>query len=469
MEVMAMAGIHVLSEILKVGSNVEKASKSKGKDVSDSPENMAAVFAAMMKGFANSNGDVKGQNSKVGQESDDEQSTGNPVPNVQNLNEQGSMPGYGNYALINLIQPMLQSSLPAGKGANSGNDVSQGTGGLAIAKGALLNLVSLISDEVSAQSGMTTPRPQGGNPGMTELDKYRQVIANLLVALSGEITEVSPKVNLAGSDIVKTKDFGQEMTKPIGPKGIQPLLDALNKGLGTGNPEFTAKVASLLETLKIPQVMSELIEVNRGSVASEAKGSPESLIQASIGPKGIQPLLDALNKVLGTGSPELTAKVVALIEMLKAPQVMNELIEVKVVSLAPESKGSSESGPKSMTGTNIGTPAKDTAPVVAVQQNQQKLDVTTSSNILQRNSSDEAQGDRKPTEASGIKDIKKEYSNVGIGAASNLGAVNIADGKTVVVPVWEQISAAIRLQATNRHQELKELEIKLHPADLGTI
>ena len=43
------------------------------------------------------------------------------------------------------------------------------------------------------QSGMTAPKPQGDNPVITELDKYRQVIANLLVALSGEITNTSLK------------------------------------------------------------------------------------------------------------------------------------------------------------------------------------------------------------------------------------------------------------------------------------
>ncbi|HUS88716.1 MAG TPA: hypothetical protein VMW91_04970, partial [Desulfosporosinus sp.] len=210
-----MSGIHVLSDILKGGNKLEKTSTPKGKDVSDSPENVAAVFAAMLSGFMNSNVDPKGQNSKGGQESEEKQRAGNPVQSVQNPNGQGSMLGYGDFALSNLFQPMLQSDLPAGKEANSGNDVSQGTGGLATANEAMLNLVSLVSDEVSAQSGMTTSKPQGDNPGITELDKYRQVIANLLVALSGEITDPSPKGTPLNSESTGTKDLSQDMAKIV--------------------------------------------------------------------------------------------------------------------------------------------------------------------------------------------------------------------------------------------------------------
>jgi len=447
LEVMAMAGIHVFSEILKGGNKLGKASTPKGKDVSDSPDNVAAVFAAMMSGFTNANVDPKGQNSMAGQESEEKLSPLNPVPSVQNPNEQGSLPGYGNYAFINLIQPMLQSNLPAGKEANSGNVMSQGTEGLANANEVLLNLVSLISDKVSAQSGMTTSKPQGDNPGITELDKYRQVIANLLVALSGEITDPSSKGNLAGSESVQTKDIGQEVAKIVqgwmmvtdevvkdasavganiknGQKEIiQPLLNDLIKGIGTGNPAFTEKVATLLAEL---------------------------------------------NPYFRQGT-----------EIQKVSQDLNQVIEVEGNLSDPAAKGSSESTSKPLIGNNLSlvaaTQAKDTAFMTNIQQNQQKSSVmdpklTTPSNGLQGNFREEVQGaGLRSTEVSGMKDIKYEYSSVAIGVANNFVAVNISEGKTVSVPVWEQISTAFRQQVTNRHQELKELDIQLHPADLGKI
>ncbi len=442
-----MAGIHVLSEILKGGNKLGKASTPKGKDVSDSPDNVPAVFAAMMSGFTNSNVDPKGQNSKAGQESEEKLSSLNPVPSVQNPNEQGSLPGYGNYAFINLIQPMLQSNLPAGKEANSGNVMSQGTEGLANANGVLLNLVSLISDKVSAQSGMTTSKPQGDNPGITELDKYRQVITNLLMALSGEITDPSSKGNLAGSESVQTKDIGQEVAKIV--QGWMTVTDGVVK--------------------------------DASAVSANIKGGQKETIQ---------PLLDALIKGIGTGNPAFTEKAATLLaelnpflrqgtEIQKVSQNLNQVIEVEGNLSDPAAKGNSESGNKPLIGTNLSlvaaTQAKDTAFMTNIQQNQQKSGVmdpklTTPSNRLQGNFREEVQGDGlRSTEVSGTKDIKNEYSSVAIGVASNFVAVNTSEGKTVSVPVWEQISTAFRQQVTNRHQELKELEIQLHPTDLGKI
>jgi len=224
-----LAGINVLSDTLKVGSKIEKTSTSKGKDVADSPENATATFSAMLNGSMKQNVDSKGQNSKAGQDSGEKQSTDDPKQSSQNLNGQGSMLGYGNFALPFLTQ-LLQSDLPAGKEANSGNDVLQGavkpstaisssTNALVVASDnlelAMLNLPSLASDEVSAQSGMTTQKNQGGNPGITELDKYRQVIGGFLQALSGEITDNSPKGTSLNSDSTGTKDFSQEVAKIV--------------------------------------------------------------------------------------------------------------------------------------------------------------------------------------------------------------------------------------------------------------
>jgi len=431
-----MSGIQVLSDILKGGNKLEKTSTPKGKDVSDSPGNVAAVFAAMLSGFMNSNVDSKGQNSKAGQESEEKQSAGNPVQSVQNPNGQGSMLGYGNLALTNLFQPMLQSDLPAGKEANSGNDVSQGTGGSATANAsltnatvvagnnlelALLNLVSLASDEGSAQSGMTTLNPQGDNPAITELDKYRLVIADLLVELSGEITDKSPKGTSLGSVSAGTKDLSQEMAKIV--QGWMTVTDDVAKN---------------------------------GSISTNQKG--------------IQPLLDVLTAGIGSGDLALNAKVTTLLAALnpllsqkvkdaKTPQSVNGTPDAENGIIDRVAKGSSEPFLKLIKGTDfnpVAAQVKDTALLTNVQQksegmNTQKGDSTQS------------------TELSGGKDVQNQNSSVGIGVSSNLVAPNVTDGKTVAVPVWEQISTVIREQVMNGSQDLKQLNIQLHPADLGKI
>jgi flagellar hook-length control protein FliK len=369
------------------------------------------------------NTSLKGKNASItGQASEEKQSAGNnPVQSVQNPNGQGNMIGYANLALSNFFQPMLQSDLPAGKEANSGNDVSQRTVGLATAKTsltsvpvvasnnlelALMNLVSQGSDEGSAQSGMTTPKPQGDNPAITELNKYRQVIGDLLEKLSGEIIDNSPKGTLSASVSAGTKDLSQEMAKivqgwatatddvgedgqaSIAQKGIQPVLGAITTGISSGNPALNAKVATLLA---------------------------------------------ALNPILSQGA-----------EDPKASQGMNASFEsflkqIKGIDLNP-----------------VTTQVKDTALLSNVQQESEGM-------------SPQKGDSTQSTELSGGKDVQNQNSSAGIGIASNLLVANVADGKTVAVPVWEQISTVIREQFMNRFQDLKQLDIQLHPADLGKI
>jgi len=499
-----MSGIHVLSNILKGGNKLEKTSPPKEKDVSDSPENVAAVFAAMFSGFMNSNVDSKGQNSKAGQESEEKQSAGNPVQSLQNPNGQGSMLGYGNFALSNLFQPMLQSDLPAGKEANSGNDVSRGTGGLATANEAMLNLVSLASDEVSAQSGMTTPKPQGDNPTITELDKYRQVIANLLVALSGEITNTSLKGNRLSSEGVGTMDLRQEMTKIV--QGWMTVTDEDAKNAFALRGNVTGGQAQTKGEVEGAKTLQGGNEIRDNSSSTQMIGRLEALVKEirestspspkvnplsseSSGPKvtrqDMAKIVEGWMKV--TDNPALNAKAATLLAALnpflrqgaedaKAPQGMNQMIEVEGGILAPEAKGSLESFMKPLNGTDLDLVArqmKDTAFLTNVLQ---KSDVmgpqgSKTSKIFQGVFREEVQkGDSmQSTELSGVKDIKNQNSSAGLGVASNLVAVNVADGKTVAVPVWEQISTVVREQVMDRRQALKELDIQLHPVDLGKI
>lgn len=482
-----MSGIHVLSDILKGGNKLEKTSTPKGKDISDSPANVAAVFAAMLSGFMNSNVDPKGQNSKAGQESEEKQSAGNPVQSVQNPNEQGSMLGYGNFALSNLFQPMLQSDLPAGKEANSGNDVSQGTGGLATANEALLNLVSLASDGVSAQSGMTMPKPQGDNPGITELVKYRQVIVDLLVALSGEITNTSLKGDLSRSESAGTMDLRQEMAKIV--QGWMTVTDEDAKGWQATSgqatesveiPEALQKGGAMKANSSFNKAFNSLEALSGDSAAPSPKGNLLSsentgvkdlrqdlakIVQGwmtlmddvaengsvSTNQKRIQPLLDVYGKassLLAALNPILSQEV----KDAKTPQGVNGTLDAEGGIIDPAVKGSSE------------LRVQQKSEVMGLQENKtSKIFQGTLREAIQKGDSMQA------TEVSGVKDMKNQNSSAGIGVASNLVAAYVADGKTIAIPVWEQISTVFREQVLNKHSAVKELDIQLHPADLGKI
>ena len=436
-----MAGIDVLSDTLKVGSKIEKTSIPKGKTAAESAGNAATGFAEVLSGKINPTADSKGQKSKACQDSEDKQITKDSVKGgSQNSNELGSMLGYGNFALPFLAQLMLQSDLPAGKEANSGKDVSQGTGSVSTAnssltdnasvvagnnlKLAMLNLLSLASDEVSAGTGMATPKSQGDNLAITELDKYRQVIADLLEKLSGEITDTSPKGNRLSLKGAGSMDLRQEMAKIVqgwmavtddvtedgqasnGQKGIQPLLDVSTAGIGSGDPALNAKVSTLLAALY------------------------PKLSQGSQGTEGAE-----------------------------ASQGMNATIQGKDDIIDPAAKESSEPFLKQLKGTDlnpVATQVKDTALLTNVQ--------------LKSNEMSTQKGDSThSTELSGGKDVQNQNSSVSIGVQSNIITANVADGKTVATPVWEQISTAIREQVMNRSQDLKQLDIQLHPADLGKI
>ncbi len=460
-----MAGINVLSDTLKVGSKLEKTPTSKGKDVSDSPETAATGFAAVLSGSINLNADPKGQNSKAGQDSEKKQSTVESVKSTQNPNGSESMLGYGIFALPFLAQ-MLQSDLPAGKEANSGNDVSQGTGGLATANASLTNapivsvsnlelamlkLFSLASDEGAAQSGMTTPKPQGDNPAITELDKYKQVIADLLVELSGGITDPSLKGNPSSSDNAGTKNLSQDIAKIV--QGWMTVTDdVVENGSVTSGNITDGQV----------QVKGE------GAVAQALHGggaTMANLVNSSFN-KAFS-LLAAIYPILSQGSKDA-----------KAPQVVTGTIDAEGGVINPAANGSLEiivnkSEKRGNDLEPVATPAKDTAFVTNAPQKSDGMVFSENKTlkIVQGTYKEEVQkGDSaQSSEPVGVKDVQNQNSSVGVGLASNILATNVADGKTVAVPVWEQVSTVLREQVMNKSQDLKQLDIQLHPADLGKI
>ncbi|KUO70095.1 MAG: hypothetical protein APF81_00145 [Desulfosporosinus sp. BRH_c37] len=603
-----MAGINVLSDIQKGGSKLEKISNPKEKDGLDSSNNTVTVFAALLSGAMNLNADSKGQNSKVGEDLGEGQSVDQPVqstqniPNIQNL-----------FALSFPSQLILQSGLPAGKEANSGNVASQGKSADDPSLVGL-NEVSLSTGGISAPTGMSMSKSQGDNPGIAELDKYRQAIAEFLVELSGEITNSSlkgaslsskstndhsldmakivqgwmmltdevankfvqassgqaiesveiskaleeggattatssaskafdflealsgdslapvSKENPIGSEKTEVKDFRQNLAKII--QGWMTVTDkatpnsVLDEAIISGDSATPASKGSpmssekngekdlrqsfakilhqALESVEIPKALQEGGATTANSAFNEAIISGDSaapapkgnlmssektgvmdlhqdlakIIQSfmtlmddvakegsnSTNQKGIQPLLNFLSRLgFGNANPVLNGKASTLqaalnpipsqeVKDVKMSQGVNEALEAEDGIIYPATKGSSK---------------------LHVQQ---KLDIlgtkeNITSKISPRASREEAQKgvSSQSTDVSGVKDTRNQNLSAGIGASSNLVVANVADGKTIAIPVWEQISTALREQVKNRSQDLKQLDIQLHPEDLGKI
>jgi len=145
----------------------------------------------------------------------------------------------------------------------------------------------------------------------------------------------------------------------------------------------------------------------------------------------------------------------------KVPQGVNETLnsQPKVIGIDLET---------------IANASKDTAFSTKVQQKPEGTGFRESEflKILQDTFKEEASKANftKSKEPIGTKDGQSQASSTGVGVVvANVVPITFADGKIVAIPVWEQISTVVREQVINKQQALKELDIQLHPEDLGKI
>jgi len=512
-----MSGINVLSDSPKGGSNFEKVSNLKGKNATDSLSKAAAEFAAMLSGLTNIGADPMGQYSNIGEdlEAGRDQDT-----LVQNM-------GYSHFVLSCLSQPMALSDLPAGKEANSGNGVNQGPQE-SLSAYSNLNmdaLSKLLKDlnEVFGSKGMSQ-MPQGNNPGTPELDKYRQVIADLLVALSGQITDSSPEGLALASEHGASER--QEMAKVVqGWLAVTDNVDKAAKTLAVGGQSSSANTVGGLEgytplhredfqtpdktsskvlnifgtsngaAANLPSqeaVSTQFIEdknvqfkgrgletvedvkdlrlVSAGTVqdwiqelSDSADGEPNTSLQ-----KVIKPLMDFLTSQQRTGSQPLGTQASSSMAVL-SPAIsqvrettLSQVDNSEILQANNDKLEAIFKNAKTSMGTSFHTdPMQEFA----------ELDLLHSNPIknLQGVSNEEGLiGEQaESSEFSGVKTFSNP--NSGMGFDGKIVTGNVADGKTAGIPVWEQISNVFREKVTSRNQELKELDIQLHPADLGRI
>ncbi|MGC7870306.1 flagellar hook-length control protein FliK [Desulfosporosinus sp. SYSU MS00001] len=444
-----MASIDVLSEVPKGGSKIGNRSTTKGKTAADSSGNAASAFAQMLNGQIQrkSAADTKGQSSGASHDEQEKQNSQDSKHISENTsNEPGSVIGYANLASPFLAQLMLQDELPAGKEANSGNEASLGTGNSVTVNSstannsllegknlelALMNLLSQSSDEVSSQLGTTMVKSQGDSPANSELDNYKQAIADLLEKLSGEITDISGKSTASNSGTkLKNVDaaFGQ-------------ASQASSADLATNNSAQEVLGLLLSEVEKDAQNM---LLPTKGDASARGSGS------------------DGNNNALDTKTSLLAALSALLSE---------ENEETNDIVLPPKTDDGSATGYAKNNSVSTAKAFLQTFLNSLLSNGDEDFKdsalLTKAKGILNEELINETS--TKSNEPSEVKTMENQNPILNVGLTNNITAANVTDSKTAAIPVYQQISAAVSEQLMNKPQDLKQLDIKLQPADLGKI
>ena len=490
-----MNAINVLSDTLKAGGGSNKNSSIKGENATDSLENGIVDFAGILSGLKSIKADPIGQNSKIGQDLEEGQ---NPDRYGQNL-------GYGHFALSFLSQPIVLGDLPTGKEASFGNGVNQGTGeGLStddMQSIVALTKLSLDTNEALLTKGIMSQMPQGNNPEISELDKYKQIIADLLGALSGKVPDLSAK-DASGTDgFPKGVSFDLE-------RGIIERQGMMKFELLDSNEEFSAKgITSQISQgtnsevkgfNNYRQIIADLLVALSGQITNS---SPKGDIIT-----GLSPEVGSLILERGTSERQEIAKLAQ-----GWLSVTEDVLNNAQVARAQHTEGlilNGQATDKIMNYNDlteahanpIQTVIRPMIDFLAMQQETGSREVNTKVSSLllalnqilsQAQQANVHQGVIKEmpqgvVQGATIEETAKGYisessetfeikasqnpnQNLGLGSVGNIVTGNVADGKTVAIPVWEQISNAFRQQFTSQHQELKDLDIRLHPAELGRI
>lgn len=406
-----MAGLDVLSDALEVGNIIAQTPNPKGTAAQDNSGNAAASFAKVLGGKLDPTSKSKGHSSSIaGRDMAERKTAQDRDQDTQHSNRTG-MQGYGNYVLPFLAQLTLQSDLPADKEANSEKDAGQGIGNLTAAELTLTKaMLKLITQ---AEDGVSAVKPQGDNLSLAELDKYKQVIAKLLEKLSGEITDISSKIpaNLAGTG---TTDLSQEMAKVV--QGWLSLMDSSSETA----PALGPKAEDIGQSAGIQTGLEALLTAldPKLSQGKESAGGINSFQKT-------RPIL--LQDEEGISDPSFVRSLASLLTHLKGSDQNSTAAQVK-----------------------------DAALLTRVQEKAEGI------------SSSKGDGTQS-SDVSGGKDSQNQNFSSVLGIVNNLVSANTDEGKTTAVPLWQQVSYALRDQIMNRPQDIKQLDIQLQPADLGKI
>ena len=311
-----------------------------------------------------------------------------------------------------------------------------------------------------------------GSTADAELTKYKQVITDLLTELSGTIKDVSSNNNgnntsLSGGLNKLTQDIARL---------IQGWQQSENEGNPTGGLNADA-VGNAGTAANAGNVVNADTVVNAGTAAnadtSVNTGTAGAVAGGTASNSVLNSLLSAyapnLGQSSGTGKTNLNQ------DSLKSK------IQASSVILGQDDEAGSAGALNNLQGTpaTAGIKANNSAFMTGEQQKSKVLDSLDSLNpkaaqasLLKDGGKAEDKQSGSPTELTGGNSEQTQTSAasaVGFAAAGQIVTAKAAEGKTPSVPLWQQISSALSEQFKNNPQDLKQLDIQLHPDNLGKI
>ncbi|AHF08654.1 flagellar hook-length control protein FliK [Desulfitobacterium metallireducens] len=325
-----------------------------------------------------------------------------------------------------------QSSNPAGKEANSGQTGIQGLEGMlgslrTVAglnwgstrgqeqQSTLLSQGNLFGDV--ADSGIGSGQLQTGELPLSELDQYRVLITQLLQDMSGEISKVSVK-----------------------PAEIQGLLTQLSQGMKAEMPNSNGVLGVSLENPDFG-----LTQVKQNDFAQALKALQLVLRNQMISPDAEINAVQSMNlSDLQTGMPNrLKSKLIETGTNVDGQTIQNnengnlnsKRVQIQNLSLAQTQKEFLVDGQQ----------LKENSPHLKLQ-----------------------------TEA-GQKSAESDLVSLNQGnMINNLNLSSVANSAVkadtpVNVPIWQQVAQELQAKVLNQLPVVRELNIQLHPAELGQI
>lgn len=410
----------------------------------------------------------------------------------------------------------LQSSDPAGKEANSGQTGIQGLegmlGSLRTTAGLNLgtvkgqnqqvneNLVKAAGEEINTlltqdnlsgdvtDSGIGSGQLQGGESPLSELDKYKVLIAGLLEDMSGKISEVSSKpADIQGL----LSQLGKEISNSSGEKlNVQDVIGFIKNNLSAKN-----EVLPLAEQGDLKDNPNSAQAILKALITDPQK---ELNISQSILENAVKGGLDTKSGEQATNKAQ-TENPIILAEQQNISNDQTKKTERSSQIMANQNDDSIQravAGSDSDNGNN----AARTIPFsnslnqhLNMKQNNQinrqdsfQFDEPLPENPLSQiklpNESVQGESGKAKNAWMGNENISstKEFAtedgtNPILG---NLNISNLIDATTKVdnkveaspkLPIWSQVSQEIQAKVLHQTPTVRELNIQLHPAELGQI
>lgn len=430
-----MTGIHVLST--GVSSSKSKEERFSVADTQQGSEGVVMDFAAILSGWAQQ---ISGQGQTSGFQSNDPAGKeANSGPNammgvdaVQVL--MGAIPGYSSQ------QQLMPETVLGEQRTKDDKPFQSGLGQMREALG-MLNEADLLAqvEKLKHESvpfypignmgeglrtGMKPEQPQGNRFPQSELDQYKEVISNLLQGMSGEIKEVPQTKSDSVSSSMQQK--------------AELVMHRLNTGLFTIDLDEQS-------SLQASSVTGEILEHVRETSSST---SNKAFLGVPIDSQVVSPLKNPDETQLSKGLIQADEPLDQAFRQMINPRPP---LDSQGIQEGPHGSGFSEEQVQS---TPFSLPGKERSQESAWIK--ESFDVKIDSEL--KLDADE----ENPIflHGEGLEEPRLAKENIRMldkaGTKENL-------------PIWAQVAREIHEKAFRVRPQIKELDIHLHPAELGQI